>query len=236
MRIVKIVDGRVRPAQIVIASSDAKLRAALRAALRPDSALQLCAEESSAAAAVSAAVLHQAALCIVDDTVDGGTVAITADLSVCLPETKVIALVSDPRPHDLRAHVRVGVAGYLPRTMNMKRLPHIACAVLLGGAAVPRGLMTSLVADFRDNSARRRPIAAPDLGGRLTSREWQILELLRQEQSTREIAGRLYISEVTVRTHVASILRKLGLPDRAALCQVDQGLDRADAGGLARAS
>jgi two-component system nitrate/nitrite response regulator NarL len=127
--------------------------------------------------------------------------------------------------------------GYLPRTMNMKRLPQIASAVLLGGAAIPRGLMTFLVADFRDSSARRRPIAAPDLGGRLTSREWQILDLLRQEQSTREIAGRPYISEVTVRTHVASILRKLGLPDRAALCLVEQGFDQADVGdrGLARA-
>jgi two-component system nitrate/nitrite response regulator NarL len=235
---VKIVDGAVRPAQIVIASSDAELLATLRAALTPDSALQLCAEELNAAAAVSAAVMHGAALCIVDDTLDGGTVAATAHLSARLPGTKVIALVSDPRPHDLRAHVRAGVAGYLPRTMNMKRLPQIASAVLLGSAAIPRALMTFLVADFRDSSARRRPIAAPDLGGRLTSREWQILDLLRQEQSTREIAGRLYISEVTVRTHVASILRKLGLPDRAALCLVAQGFDQADVGdrGLARAS
>jgi NarL family two-component system response regulator LiaR len=235
---VKIVDETVQPARIVIASSDAELLATLRAALMSDSALQLCAEEFNAAAAVSAAVVHGAALCIVDDTIDGGTVAATADLSARLPGTKVIALVSDPRPHELRAHVRVGVAGYLPRTMNMERLPHIACAVLLGRAAIPRGLMTFLVDDFRDSSPRRRPVAAPDLGGQLTSREWQILELLRQEHSTREIAARLYISEVTVRTHVASILRKLELPDRAALCLVEQGFDQADVGdrGLARAS
>jgi two-component system response regulator DegU len=98
--------------------------------------------------------------------------------------------------------------------------------------------MAFLVADFRDSSARRRPVAAADLGGQLTSREWQILDLLQQERSTREIAARLYISEVTVRTHVASILRKLELPDRAALCLVEQGLHHADSRdrGLARAS
>jgi len=49
----------------------------------------------------------------------------------------------------------------------------------------------------------------------LTSREWEILELLRAGLSTRAIAERLFLSQATVRSHVASILKKLHAPDRA---------------------
>ena len=166
----KIVDGTERPARVVTASSDLSLLASLRASLRSEPALRLCSEESDAAAAVTAAVTHAAAVCILDDRLDGGSVAATAELAARLPGTKVIALVSDPSPHDLRAHVRAGVAGYLPRTMSMERMPHIVDAVLRGSAAIPRRLLTLLVADFRDSAPRRRPVAESDLGGVLTSR------------------------------------------------------------------
>jgi DNA-binding NarL/FixJ family response regulator len=51
----------------------------------------------------------------------------------------------------------------------------------------------------------------------LTSREWQVLDLLRQGMSTAAIARRLVVSPVTVRSHVASILRKVRAPSREAL-------------------
>ena len=50
----------------------------------------------------------------------------------------------------------------------------------------------------------------------LTNREWQVLDLMRDGLTTREIASRLYIARVTVRTHISSILRKLHVPDREA--------------------
>jgi DNA-binding NarL/FixJ family response regulator len=58
----------------------------------------------------------------------------------------------------------------------------------------------------------------------LTRREWQVLELLAEHLTTAEIAQRLFVEQVTVRTHVASILRKLQVPSRqAALCLLKQG-------------
>jgi len=104
--------------------------------------------------------------------------------------------------------------------MKMERIPHVVQAVLEGGVSIPRSMLASLVADFRDKAPRRRLIAAPDLEGSLTGREWNVLDLLRRGYSTREIAGSLYISDVTVRTHVAAILRKLEAPDRASLRHV----------------
>jgi DNA-binding NarL/FixJ family response regulator len=55
---------------------------------------------------------------------------------------------------------------------------------------------------------------------KLTSREWQTLELMRQGLSTAEIAERLYVSPVTVRTHIAAILRKLQVTDRRAAVEI----------------
>jgi DNA-binding NarL/FixJ family response regulator len=169
---------------------------------------------------------YRAGVCIVDRTLDRHSVRATAELSARFPQTKVIVLVSDPQPQDLRAHIWAGAAGYVNRTIRMERLPHVVQDVLDGGVAIPRAMLASLVADFRDNAPRRRPIATPDLGGSLTGREWHVLDLLRRGCSTREIAGSLYISEVTVRTHVARLLKKLEAPDRASLLHVaDRLLD-----------
>jgi len=195
----------------------------LGAALASAPEVRLVGDEADASAAISAMANHHAEVCILDGSRDGHSVRATAELSARFPETKVIVLASDPQQQDLRAHIWAGAAGYVDRTMQMERIPHVVQAVLEGGASIPRGLLASLVADFRDSAPRRRPIAAPTLGGSLSGREWNVLDLLRRRRSTREIAASLYISDVTVRTHVAAILRKLEAPDRASLLQ---GADR----------
>ena len=74
-----------------------------------------------------------------------------------------------------------------------------------------------MIAEFRDRSARRRTTWAEGAESGLTSREWQVLELLRDGMGTSEIARRLVLSPVTVRTHVSSILAKLRVADRREL-------------------
>ena len=56
--------------------------------------------------------------------------------------------------------------------------------------------------------------------GRLTSREWQVLELLAQQQSTAQIAGALVLSASAVRVHIAAVVRKLDVADRAAAAEL----------------
>ena len=60
----------------------------------------------------------------------------------------------------------------------------------------------------------RRATAPTERGERLTSREWQVLDLMRLGHSTAEIARRLFLSQATVRTHIASIVKKLRVADR----------------------
>jgi DNA-binding NarL/FixJ family response regulator len=91
---------------------------------------------------------------------------------------------------------------------------------LNGGAAIPRRLVARVVAEFRDHGPRRRAIIT-ERGYDLTSREWEVLGLVRQGLSTSQIASRLFVSRATVRSHVAALLKKLGVPDREALRRLD---------------
>ena len=85
------------------------------------------------------------------------------------------------------------------------------------------GLVTRLVAEFRDRSPRRRQIVpGPDLPP-LTSREWEVLELLRRGATTAQMARELTVSPATVRSHVAAILHKLRVPDRESALRLLEG-------------
>src|SRR5205823_1780638 len=115
---------------------------------------------------------------------------------------------------DLFAALRAGAGGYLLKDIDPSRLAEELRVVISGDVALPAGLVTKLAAQFRDYSPRRRRIiAGPELPP-LTSREWEVLELLRNGETTGEIANTLSVSPATVRSHVAGILHKLRVPDR----------------------
>jgi DNA-binding NarL/FixJ family response regulator len=80
-----------------------------------------------------------------------------------------------------------------------------------------------LVAAVREHRERSR--RSDSTAVRLTSREREILELLQRGLRTTEIAKRLFIEQVTVRSHVCSIVRKLGVPDRQEAIRLLDGAD-----------
>jgi DNA-binding NarL/FixJ family response regulator len=88
--------------------------------------------------------------------------------------------------------------------------------VLDGTAVLPRSLVTKLVQEFRRRDQRGWMPLARRRDVELTSREWEVLELLRDGLTTGEIAGRLFIATTTVRRHIGSILKKLHVEDREA--------------------
>jgi DNA-binding NarL/FixJ family response regulator len=210
----------VTPVRVLIADDHPPTRADLREALEEDGRFAVCAEAGDAAGAVEAALREQPDLCVVDVRMPGGGVSAVWEISARLPETKIVMLTVSADDDDLFAALRAGAAGYLLKGADEGRLQHALLDVLEGRAALPRALVARLVEEFRDRGPRRRlPIARP---GRpqLTSREWQVLDLLRQRLTTAEIAQRLILSQATVRTHVAAILRKLDAPDREAAIRI----------------
>jgi DNA-binding NarL/FixJ family response regulator len=124
---------------------------------------------------------------------------------------------------DLFAALRAGASGYLLKDMPFDELGDALAGVMEGRVALPPELVVRLVEEFRDTAPRRRALLGDGPGAQLTSREWQVLDFLRQGLATNEIARRLFVSPATVRSHVAAVLRKLRVPDREAAVRLFEG-------------
>ena len=208
------------PILVVIADDHRPTREDIRAALEDDGRFAVVADAPDAFGAIEAAVRERPDLCLLDVAMPGGGVAAAWEISARLPDTKVVMLTVSEDDRNLFGALQAGAAGYLLKDMDAARLPHALVDALEGRAALPRALVGTLIDQFRDRSARRRTVVTQaETDRRLTSREWQVLDLLRQGLRNSEIARRLVVSPVTVRTHVNSIMRKLDAPDRETLAR-----------------
>jgi DNA-binding NarL/FixJ family response regulator len=201
------------PARVIIADDHAPTRAAVRDALEGGGFL-VCAEAADAQSAIDAAVREEPDVCLLDIRMPGGGIAAAAAIAARQPETAIVMLTVSHADADFFDALRVGAAGYLLKDTDPDRLPDLLRRVISGEGALSPSLVTKLIEEFRERGRRRRLPIGPGRGVELTSREWEVLDLLRQGLSTAEIATRLFVAEVTVRTHISSILRKLRVPDR----------------------
>ena len=208
--------GVQRP-RVVIAADHPPTRTGVRLALE-SGGFVVCAEEETGPSAVAAALRDPPDVCLLDVDMRGGGIEAAETIHDRLPETQVVMLSAAENDHDLFAALEAGAIGYLLTEMNPSRLGPALHGVLRGEAALPRTLTARLIAEFRARS--RRPRLARRSENDLTSREWEVLDCLRDGLSTRRIAKRLFISETTVRRHVSSILRKLEVPSREAAVEV----------------
>jgi len=126
----------------------------------------------------------------------------------------VIMLASDLNEEDFLKAMAVGAIGYLPKSISAQRLPAVVRAVLLGEPAIPRPLVAVLMNRLRGGGAKRHLVVRDGRGVDLTSREWEVLDSMREGLSTREIATKLLIADVTVRRHIGAVLKKLHVQSR----------------------
>jgi DNA-binding NarL/FixJ family response regulator len=175
----------------------------------------VCAEASDAASAVEAAIREHPDICLLETNIPGGGIAATEQITREVPETTVVMFAASSVDADLFDALRAGADGYLLKDINPQRLGTTLRAALHGEAAMPRRLVARLIEEFRGRGGRRfrlRSGAQVDL----TSREVDVLALMRQGLSTAAIAARLFITEATVRSHIAAVVHKLGVTDREA--------------------
>ena len=203
-------------ARVLIADDHAPTRDDIRRALDRDGRFEICAEAADAAGAIQAALREKPDICLLDLRMPGGGLATVWEIAARLPEAKIVVLTVSDDDTDLFAALRYGVDGYLLKTMNLNQLPDALNGVCSGEAAIQPALVARVLEQFRQREPRWRQPAGVGPAKRLTSREWEVLELLAQGRSTAEIAGRLVLSPSAVRVHVASIVRKLGVSGRAA--------------------
>jgi DNA-binding NarL/FixJ family response regulator len=206
------------PATVLLADDHVPTRDDIRRALEGDRRFAVCAEAGDAPSAIEAAIREAPDVCVLDVRMPaGGGVAAAWEISARLPQTKIVMLTVSRDDADLFASLRAGASGYLLKDMDPELLPDALGDVLNGDAALPPDLVARVIDEFRDRGPRRREVLAREGYETLTSREWQVLDLLRQGLTTAAIARKLVLSPVTVRSHVNSILHKVRAPSREAL-------------------
>lgn len=209
-----------KPLRVLIADDHPPTRDDVRRALERDGRFDICASVADAAEAVQAAVRERPDVCLLDIRMPGSGLAAAWEISARLPQAKIVMLTVSDEDTDLFAGLRAGADGYLLKTMNLRRLPDALAGVCSGEAAMQRTLVARVLERFHGREPRWRHLAPGCPEARLTSREWEVLELLAQGRSTAEIASRLVLSASAVRVHIASIVRKLDVADRAAAAEL----------------
>ena len=165
-------------------------------------------------AAVERALQMKPDVALLDINMPGNGIAAAAQIAQQLPDTAIVMLTVSRDDADLFDALRAGASGYLLKDTDPVRLPEALKGVLDGEAALPRTLVARVIDEFRERGRRKKLMFAKRRGVELTSREWEVLELLHQKLSTAEIAERLFVSQVTVRSHIAAILKKLRVESR----------------------
>lgn len=199
---------------VLVADDHAPVRAGVRRALERGG-LTVCAEAADAANAVRLALSLRPHVCLLDVRMPGGGINAARTIADSLPHTAVVMLTISDDDDDLFGALSAGASGYLLKDVDPDQLPLALESVLRGEAALPPALVTRLVDAYHPGSGRRKLRLPGRRAAELTRREHEVLGLLREGLTTREIAARLVVEPVTVRTHVAALLRKLGAASRA---------------------
>lgn len=128
--------------------------------------------------------------------------------------TRVLVLTTFDVDEYVYEALRAGASGFLLKDTRPRELLNAIEVVAMGDAMITPRVTRRLIAEF---AARKDPAAIPSALLELTSREREVLLLVARGLSNEEIAGQLWVTQLTAKTHVRNILRKLDCRDRAAL-------------------
>ena len=209
--------------RVLLADDHAVVRKGLRMVLGMDPDLEVVGEAEDGEQAVAMAERLRPDLVVMDLLMPHmNGVAATAAIRQALPATQVLALTSALEDDMIVAAVRAGAIGYLLKDARADELCQAVKAAAAGQAQLAPEAAQRLLREVRapEDRAPGAAVAA------LSQRETDVLRLLAAGLANKEIAGELSIGEQTVKTHVSSILGKLGVQSRtqAALYAQQHGL------------
>jgi DNA-binding NarL/FixJ family response regulator len=213
--------------RIVLADDQALVRGGFRMILDQRDDLEVVGEAKDGAEAAALTELHRPDVVLMDVRMPGvDGIEATARIVASGSPARIIVLTTYDADEPVFAALRAGASGFLLKDVRPSELVD-AIRIVAGGDAL---LAPSVTRRLLDRFAAELPgegSTAPDLGA-LTDRELEVLRLVALALSNAEIAARLVVTEATVKTHVSSVLRKLGLRDRvqAVVLAYDAGLVR----------
>lgn len=213
-----VTEARLR---VVIADDHARIRGRVRAALE-ESGCEVCGEAATADDAVLLVKEHAPDVALLDIHMPGNGIAAARAVSEVAPETAVVMLTQSAAEEDLFDALRAGAVGYLLKDTDPGQLADVLRGVIDGEPAMSPRLVVRILDEFRA-PRRRRFARRSDAASRLSTREFEVMELLGEGLSTEEVARRLFLSPTTVRVHVSAVLRKLRVKDRESAIRLLRG-------------
>jgi NarL family two-component system response regulator LiaR len=207
------------PVRVIVADDDPLARRVVRGALQ-EAGIIVVAEAGTGAQAVELTHFYEPDVVLMDvvmPELDG--IGATRSILRSRPDQVIILLTSADDDVGLLG-LKAGAFGFLNKDLNIDSLPRAIYGAMAGEAAISRSMSTRLLVQFRRNApsptSGMRPVRSE-----LSSREWEVLDLLCERKTTDVMAGELFLSPETVRSHLKAIYRKLGVNSR------DAAIDRA---------
>jgi DNA-binding NarL/FixJ family response regulator len=199
-----------RPIRVVIADHDGLARSMMRTELVAVDGIATVATAGDGPEALELVRSYRPRVLIIDTVLlSNGRMELIGRILSASPATRVVTIAVDDDRTALAA-LRAGAIGHLSKDMNPRGLGRLVARAAAGEALVPRRLVLPLL-----ELARQLPEGGwRPLHSRLTTREWEIVELISDGASTQDIADRLVLSPTTVYSHVKNLLRKLGVHSR----------------------
>jgi DNA-binding NarL/FixJ family response regulator len=212
------------PIRVVVADDQAAIRESLATVLDLAADITVVATARDGREAVDAAAREQAQVVLMDLRMPGmDGVEATRELNATHPDIAVVVLTTFADDESILAALTAGARGYLTKDSGRDDIARAIRAAAAGQAVLDRAVQERLIASTRP--AHPAP-AAPSVGpgaaattaaipADLTPRELEVLALIGQGLSNRAIAGHLFVSEATVKTHINNLFAKADIRDRA---------------------
>jgi two-component system response regulator DevR len=198
--------------RILIVDDHEVVRMGLRALLERYPNFEVVAEASNGKEALEKVDIHEPDIVVLDIRLPGMSgVEVCQQITTSHPETNVIMLTSYAEDEMLFAAIRAGAAGYVLKQIGGDDLVRAIEAVGRGEALLDPTLTQRVFEQVRKAQREEEASAFAEL----TNQEMQVLRLVSEGKTNREIAEALYLGEGTVRNYVSNILSKLGVSNRA---------------------
>jgi two-component system, NarL family, response regulator DegU len=211
-----------RGADVFLLAENRLLREALVRLLAKKSDIQVVGANPYSQAVHDEIVAARPNIIVLDS--NGMASSVISNLQESIPGARIVMVDMDSDENTFLKAVREGVVGYVLKDASAVELAAAIRAVACGEAVCPPSLTVAL---FRTASRQGSAAFTSSLGTELglSRREQQLVELLRQRLTNKEIASQLNLSEQTVKNHIHNILRKVGASDRSSAverCEVER--------------
>jgi DNA-binding NarL/FixJ family response regulator len=202
------------PIRVLIVDDHALFRRGLIQVLQFEDGIEVVGEAEDGEDAIAKCEEHAPDVLLMDvrmPRVSG--IDATRRLSESMPTLKILMLTVSDEEDDLYEAIKAGATGYLLKEISIEEVADAVRAVMQGQTLISPSMASKLIQEFNALAKRadeKQQVPAP----KLTDRELEVLKLVAQGLTNREIADQLYISENTVKNHVRNILEKLHLHSR----------------------